>query len=155
MTKMTAICASCRTHEHCINKALRQAELICERSSLRLTPLRRKVLVIIWENHKPAKAYDILDKLKSQETAAKPSTVYRALNFLLESGLIHKLEGLNAYIGCSHPCAHPTCYFLICSCCGDIQECCHNHLTDAIASTAHQYAFHLQHSYCRAERHLY
>ena len=110
--------------------------MICHDKGLRFTELRRRVLEMIWENHAPTKAYDILDKLKEGEGSAKPPTVYRTLEFLLDNGLIHKLSSLNAYIGCSHPLKHNKCYFLFCEQCRNIMECCNNDLSQAIAETA-------------------
>ncbi len=131
----------CPDHHHCIEQAIQKAELICQDRKLRFTELRRNVLTLIWQNHQPAKAYDILDQLKVQDTSAKPPTVYRALNFLLESGLIHKLNSLNAYVGCSHPLKHNQCYFLICDDCGEANECCNHHLADAIEQTTQHNQF--------------
>ena len=94
-------------HDHrvCVKDALEQATAICAKRGARLTPIRRRVLELIWASHKPSGAYDILEAL-SQESRGKriaPPTVYRALDFLLEQGLIHRLESLNAFIGCPHP----------------------------------------------------
>lgn len=122
----------CQDHEVCIESAMREADLICQEKGLRFTELRREVLRLIWLSHVPAKAYDILDKLKGKAWSAKPPTVYRALDFLLETGLVHKLDSINAYIGCSHPREHDGCYFLICTDCNEAKECCSPELTDAI-----------------------
>ena len=122
----------CQDHEVCIESALRQAESICQEKGLRFTELRREVLRLIWLSHVPAKAYDILEKLKGKAWSAKPPTVYRALDFLQETGLVHKLDSINAYIGCSHPREHNGCYFLICTDCKEAKECCSPELTDAI-----------------------
>ena len=121
------------------------AEALCNKSGQRLTALRRKVLELVWQSHRPAKAYDILDNI-SDVASAKPPTVYRALEFLLKNGLIHKLNSLNAYVGCSHPEAHHECYFLVCSSCGDIKECCDAKLARAIATTAKKNRFHPAHT---------
>ena len=122
----------CQDHEVCIESAMRQAESICQEKGLRFTELRREVLRLIWLSHVPAKAYDILEKLKGKAWSAKPPTVYRALDFLQETGLVHKLDSINAYIGCSHPREHNGCYFLICTDCKEARECCSPELTDAI-----------------------
>lgn len=122
-----------------------KAEELCNKSGQRLTVLRRKVLELIWQSHRPAKAYDILDNI-GDVASAKPPTVYRALDFLLENGLIHKLNSLNAYVGCSHPKAHHECYFLVCSRCSDIEECCDKKLARAIAATAKKNHFHPAHT---------
>ena len=82
-------------HQGCIDTALAEAERLCESRGVRFTPLRRKVLELIWSNHESVKAYDLLDALKVFDTAAKPATVYRTLDFLLEQGLIHRVERCN------------------------------------------------------------
>jgi Fur family zinc uptake transcriptional regulator len=125
----------CTEHKRCEDDALLRAEEICQRKGLRFTELRRKVLAIIWENNGPAKAYDILDKLKENDASAKPPTVYRTLDFLLKNGLVHKLSSINAYVGCSHPQQHNDCYFLICYRCKEIEECCNSGLSQIIANT--------------------
>ena len=102
----------CQDHEVCIESAMREAESICQEKGLRFTELRREVLRLIWLSHIPTKAYDILEKLKGKAWSAKPPTVYRALDFLLETGLVHKLDSINAYIGCSHPREHAGCCLL-------------------------------------------
>ncbi|MCW8847552.1 MAG: transcriptional repressor [Sedimenticola sp.] len=107
--------------KNCQN-ALRVADQLCQGRGVRLTPQRRQVLEILCDHHKPMGAYDILDLLKSELPAAKPPTVYRALEFLLEQGLVHRLESLNAYVSCIHP-EHPhASQFLICRDCGEVRE---------------------------------
>ena len=113
---------SAHTHHRCVDRALTRAAALCTQHGLRLTPLRRQVLVLVWESHRPAKAYDILTKLQRHEPAAKPPTVYRALDFLLDNGLIHKLHRKNAYIGCAHPQQGGACFFLICTQCNTVTE---------------------------------
>lgn len=101
------------------------------------------MLELVWESHEPAKAYDIMDKLKDDEEAAKPPTVYRTLDFLQEHGLVHKLNRLNAYVGCGHPAMNHQCSFLICTKCHEIQECCNPQLADMILQTAKRNKFHV------------
>ena len=132
---------ACQDHEVCIERAMREAESICQEKGLRFTDLRREVLRLIWSSHVPAKAYDILENLKGKEWSAKPPTVYRALDFLLETGLVHKLDSINAYIGRSHPRDHNGCYFLICTDCNEAKECCSSELSDAIESAWHNNTF--------------
>lgn len=132
---------ACVDHESCIGDALQKADMICRDKGLRFTELRRKVLKMIWASHGPAKAYDVLDQLKGNDTSAKPPTVYRTLDFLLENGLIHKLNSLNAYVGCSHPLKHNECYFLICGQCEEVKECCNSSLAQAITGTANKNKF--------------
>lgn len=135
---------TCTNHGLCIDTALREADRICCDRGLRFTALRREVLEMIWASHIPAKAYAILDKLKGRSASARPPTVYRALDFLLQNGLAHKLHSLNAYVGCSHPLRHKGCYFLICRRCGEARECCSNKLDQAITGTASRNRFNLR-----------
>jgi Fur family zinc uptake transcriptional regulator len=112
------------THDHvgCRNKAIRTAEQLCAERGVRLTPIRRKVLELIWESHRAVKAYDLLDRIKPVERIAKPATVYRALDFLLEQGLIHRVESLNAFIGCSSSERQHEQLLLICVQCHEVEE---------------------------------
>ncbi len=135
---------ACHAHKTCIDRALAEAKTICRNKDIRFTELRYTVLKLIWMNHRPAKAYDILAKL-GNVASAKPPTVYRTLDFLIENGLAHKLNSLNAYVGCSHPLKHQECYFLICSDCGEVKECCSDALTQAIDKTTHNTQFRPQH----------
>ena len=128
-------------HKECIHSALASAEKICLERGLRLTQLRKRVLELVWESHGPVKAYDILDKLDSKSSSAKPPTVYRSLDFLAANGLVHKLNSLNAYVGCSHPSRKHACYFLICKVCHEVKECCNQMLTNAIDNTSRKNNF--------------
>ena len=127
---------SCSNHKICVDNALKEAEKICQNNGARFTDIRRQILQMVWNSHRPAKAYDILDQLKKSQSRAKPPTVYRALDFLLENGLVHRINSINAYIGCSHPLKHTDCYFLICSTCQEISECCTDILTKEITNIA-------------------
>ena len=90
-------------HEACIEDALRQADEICGRRGARLTELRRRVLEVVWNTHQPIGAYDIIEALGGGGRSAAPTTIYRVLSFLEEQSLIHRIESLNAYIGCARP----------------------------------------------------
>lgn len=79
-------------HSHCVHTALSEADTLCTQKGLRLTALRRRVLELVWQSHKPLGAYDILGVLSEQDgRRAAPPTVYRALDFLLENGLVHRI----------------------------------------------------------------
>ncbi|MGZ8196385.1 MAG: transcriptional repressor, partial [Methylosarcina sp.] len=86
-------------HSKCVTQALDTAEHLCVVRGVQLTPIRHQVLSLIWESHKAVKAYELLDRLKPLKNAAKPATIYRALDFLIEQGLIHRIESLNAFVG--------------------------------------------------------
>ena len=92
--------------------ALKKAEELCEINGLKLT------------------------KLRKIDPSAKPPTIYRTLDFLIENGLIHKLQSLNAFIGCHHPHEHNECYFLICDSCQKIEECCSKKINNVVTSTS-------------------
>jgi len=111
-------------HDHgaCVQEALRAAERICGDAGVQLTDLRRRVLELVWSTHKPVGAYDLLDKLRRERRNAAPPTVYRALEFLLENGLIHRIQSLNAYVGCAAPAGDHGGQFLICRDCGRAAE---------------------------------
>jgi len=101
---------------------LEQADALCQGRGARLTDQRRRVLEILTDLSRPAGAYELLDRLKKGLPGATPPTVYRALAFLLAEGLVHKLESLNAYVGCPHPGAPHRSQFLICRQCGEVRE---------------------------------
>jgi|TARA_B110000263_G_scaffold81153_1_gene70967 Fur family zinc uptake transcriptional regulator len=125
----------CQNHKICSDDAIKKAEFICEDKSLRFTEIRKFIFKLIWKSHKPSKAYDLLSKISKMNYSAKPPTVYRALDFLLDNGFIHKINSLNAYIGCSHPLKHNECYFMICKNCDEIKECCDEAITESIKKT--------------------
>ena len=118
--------ATFRTTEHdhdaCVDTAMETAETICAERGARLTAIRRRVLEIIWGGHRPIGAYDVLDQLSTEEKRAAPPTVYRALDFLLEHGLVHRVASLNAYVGCAEPGHGGEGQFLICMKCGAAAE---------------------------------
>ncbi|MAU41856.1 MAG: Fur family transcriptional regulator [Kordiimonas sp.] len=129
-------------HNQCISSALRSAEDICLQRGIKLTQIRRQVLEIIWQGHQPSTAYDILDCLSQQQNKkVAPPTVYRALDFLLDNGLIHRLESMNAYIGCDAPTTpHQSC-FLICSHCRSVAELHDMPIYAALAEEVRQEGF--------------
>ncbi|SDT18279.1 Fur family transcriptional regulator [Pseudomonas oryzae] len=110
-------------HSHCVSAALAAADSVCARAGARLTALRRRVLELVWQSHRPLGAYDILGVLSAEDgRRAAPPTVYRALDFLLEHGLIHRLASLNAFIGCNHPGQSHQGHFFICRQCSTAIE---------------------------------
>jgi Fur family zinc uptake transcriptional regulator len=98
------------------------AEALCRERGVRLTNQRKTVLRLLCGSDKPLSAYDLLDRMRGTVKNPAPPTVYRALDFLLEHGLAHRLESLHAYVGCTHP-QHPhASQFLICGDCGEVAE---------------------------------
>ena len=109
-------------HDRCVSQAVETAEQICRQKGLRFTAQRRRVLELVWNSHQPVGAYDILDRLKNDGHKAAPPTVYRALEFLIEADLVHRLDSLNAFVGCPDPKSPHTGQFLICRSCRSVAE---------------------------------
>ena len=130
---------ACLPHDHsqCVSSALADADALCAQQGVRLTALRRRVLELVWHSHKPLGAYDILAVLSETDgRRAAPPTVYRALDFLLENGLVHRIASLNAFVGCSHPEHAHQGQFLICRSCNAAIELEQATISDAIISSA-------------------
>ena len=109
-------------HDHCVAEAIATAVRICRERGLRFTRQRRRVLELVWNSHKPVGAYDILDRLNRAGTKVAPPTVYRALDFLIEADLVHRLDSLNAFVGCPDPSNPHSRQFLICRECHSVAE---------------------------------
>ena len=151
-----------------VDTMLDRAEAQCARRGAQLTELRRQVLRLVLEAEQPVGAYALLDKLKTLRSGAAPPTVYRALDFLLEQGLIHKVERLNAFLGCveagqgehhehgaggeghHHSHDHPH-QFLICRTCGATAEISDPAITAALASASAEAGFTLHRATVEAE----
>ena len=89
-------------HDRCSSDAMAIAEALCVERGQRLTPIRRKVLDVLLGSHKPLGAYEIIDRLAPKGPRPAPITAYRALDFLRENGLVHRIESRNAFIACVH-----------------------------------------------------
>lgn len=122
-------------------KVIRIAEDICKKRGLRLTQQRQQVLSILSLHGKPMGAYDILQAVQETSPKAAPPMIYRALEFLLEIGLIHKLETIHAYMGCSHPDHQHAGQFLICDHCGEVTELDDTAITSSVNNAAHATGF--------------
>ena len=121
---------------------LDHAGQICEARSARLTELRREVLGLILDADAPTGAYELLERLRATRHGAAPPTIYRALEFLLEQGLIHKLESLSSYVGCvSHGDIDHAAQFLICRTCGHVTELDDRDLSHALRDAASRLGF--------------
>ena len=128
-------------HDSCVSAAIETAERLCHERGLRFTELRRRVLTLVWDSHKPIGAYEILDKLGIEGRAAAPPTVYRALDFLIEAGLVHRLDSLNAFIGCPDPSRSHTGQFMICRQCRTVLELHDAEIEAVVAGKAEKLGF--------------
>jgi Fur family zinc uptake transcriptional regulator len=110
-------------HGRCASDAISHAEAICAARHERLTPMRRRVLEALLASHQPLGAYELIDRLATRATRPAPITIYRALDFLREQSLVHRIESRNAFIACVHNHAsHDPVVFLICERCGAVGE---------------------------------
>jgi Fur family zinc uptake transcriptional regulator len=127
-----------------VDATLEEAAAACAARGAQLTDLRRQVLRLILSASQPIGAYALLDQLRAERPGAAPPTVYRALDFLQQQGLVHRVERLNAFVGCTGAEAHHACghghdhphQFLICSLCGATAEICDSRVSEAVAAAA-------------------
>ncbi|MEJ2433804.1 MAG: transcriptional repressor [Pseudolabrys sp.] len=120
-------------HERCASDAIGHAEAICAARAERLTPMRRQVLQALLASHAPLGAYELIDRLAETGARPAPITIYRALDFLREQGLVHRIESRNAFIACvhNHASGDPV-VFLICEQCGAVGEAASAAVADTI-----------------------
>ena len=128
-------------HAHNAKAFVREVAAACEMRGLRLTEIRLQVLELIANAPKPVKAYDLLDQLKDDRSNAAPPTVYRALDFLIENGFIHKLQSINAYVSCHHPSVVHQVPFLICDVCESATEICDERVAGLLNDQAKAFGF--------------
>ena len=102
----------------------RNAAIACEANGAKLTPLRREILQLVWESQKPIGAYAVMDvyRQRSDRAQVAPPTVYRALDFLQEHGLVHKIHSQNTYVMCCAPNHSHGNVIFSCKSCGDAAE---------------------------------
>ncbi len=135
-------------HRRCLKSGMEDARAICQTQGLRLTAVRAHVLEILLESHKALGAYDILARLDIDGMGRQPPVVYRALEFLVQSGLVHRLEKLNAFAACSHQRSgegrgHEP-MFLICTQCRQVAETSLEGVGDGIDQCAAALGFEVQ-----------
>jgi Fur family transcriptional regulator, zinc uptake regulator len=135
-----------RRHDHarCIRRAVLTAEEVCTRRKVSFTPLRKRVLEIVWRGHEPIGAYEILAEIGKDREKVGPPTVYRALEFLRDAGLVHRVDALNAFVGCDHPDEGHAAQFLICSKCHRVTEMEDPGLTRALGERARSLGFRFE-----------
>ena len=109
-------------HAHCTADLIARAERTCERRGSKLTGQRREILSSVAQSHSAVGAYDIIERMAEHVPRPAPITVYRALDFLLAHGLVHKIESRNAFVACSHSHEGQPAALLICETCGTVSE---------------------------------
>lgn len=122
---------------------LRTAERLCSQRGKRLTPIRRQVLQVLLEQQRSVKAYELLEQIRSAHPNAAPPTVYRALDFLVEQGLAHRLDATNAWIACHDAGGTPHDILVVCTNCGVVAEVSDPSLNQQLANKVAQAGFAL------------
>ncbi|TAM82895.1 MAG: transcriptional repressor [Candidimonas sp.] len=112
-----------------LTRQLGTAQALCERRGRRLTPIRRQVLEILLRQRRSLKAYELLDEIRQIQPGAAPPTVYRALDFLVREGLVHRLDAINAWVACPDAAGEPHDLLIVCTHCGAVAQ-----LSDPILS---------------------
>lgn len=137
---------STRTSSGKVSELMRQAENLCAERNQRFTELRRVVLELVYNADQPVGAYQLLDELRDKGRSAAPPTIYRALDFLLQQGLVHRLAITNTYLACAHPQRPHAALFLVCKRCGHTQEVHTDGVIDAVKMRADEFGFSVEHA---------
>lgn len=138
-------------HKACVAQALAAAEARCAAEGLRLTPVRRKVLELLLQEHRALGAYAILDHLRDAGFGSQPPVAYRALDFLSEHGFVHKIERLNAFVACAHPDTRHSPAFMICRLCDAVAEAQSAPAKGALGDAARAAGFQIERTVVEAE----
>jgi Fur family zinc uptake transcriptional regulator len=129
-------------HDRCTADALKHAETLCAERSQRLTPTRRRVLEVLLESHRPLGAYEIMDRVAAGGGRPAPITIYRALDFLRDNGLVHRIESRNAFVACvNNHTSGDLVVFLICERCGAVGEASSAAVADQLKAAARAAGF--------------
>ena len=124
-----------------VSHFLHQAERLCTSRKQRFTELRKRVLELVCKYTQPVGAYTLLDDLRAEGRSAAPPTIYRALDFLQQQGLVHRLATNNTYLACAHPQTEHEGFFLVCSACGTTQEVHTQDIVKAVRTYASEFEF--------------
>jgi len=140
-------------HDHgaCVADGLAAADAWCAAEGLRLTPVRRKVLELLLQEHRALGAYAILDLLRDAGFSSQPPVAYRALDFLAEHGFVHKIERLNAFVACAHPGQSHSPAFMICRLCEAVAEAQSTPARGALGAAARAAGFQIERTVVEAE----
>ena len=142
-----------RPHDHmdCVRRVLDEAERRVSERSANFTPVRRQALEILLESHAAMPAYGLLKRLDEDGFGSQPPVAYRALDFLMEQGFVHKVERLNAFVACMYPYEAHTPAFLICRNCRSVAETCTEPAPAALRHEAQAAGFAIERAVMEAE----
>jgi Fur family zinc uptake transcriptional regulator len=138
-------------HHACVEQALAAADARCAAEGLRLTPVRRKTLELLLQEHRALGAYAVLELLHEAGFGSQPPVAYRALDFLVEHGFVHKIERLNAFIACAHPGEAHSPAFMICRLCDSVAEAQSAPAKGALGDAARAAGFQIERAVVEAE----
>ncbi|WP_147125270.1 Fur family transcriptional regulator [Shimia ponticola] len=124
-----------------IAKALTEVEAYCAEQKLKLTPVRRRVLEILLQEHRAFGAYEVLSQLQAEGLGSQPPIAYRALDFLVSNGFAHRVENLNGFVACVHPGEDHAPTLLVCRDCKSVSEAPASLMTDALGRVAAESGF--------------
>ena len=141
MTNQSAAAFHSHDHNGCASSAIEDAEARALSEGLRLTPVRRRALEILLEEHRAIGAYDVLQRLSEDGFGAQPPVAYRALDFLVEHGFAHRIQGLNAFAACMHSTEDHEPVFFICENCKVVAEAPQQKVRSAIDDAAEEIGF--------------
>jgi len=148
---MNAVGFEKHDHTACIVDMITVAEAYCVANKLQFTPTRRRVLEFLLEDHRALGAYDVLDRLVKEGHGSQPPVAYRALDFLVKHGFVHKIERLNAYIACAYPHEKHSPAFMICRLCGSVAEASSAPAKKLLGQAAHDVGFRIERTVVEAE----
>ena len=138
-------------HSACVQDGMTAAQARCANESLRFTPVRQKTLEILLQEHRALGAYEVLDRLRESGFGSQPPVAYRALDFLVENGFVHKIEKLNAFIACTNPDKFHSPAFMICRKCESVAEAQSQHERGALGEAAKAVGFLIEKTVVEAE----
>lgn len=138
-------------HSHCIQDCIAAVDSHCRENGLQFTPVRRRVLEILLQEHRALGAYEVLDRLREEGLGSQPPVAYRALDFLVKNGFAHKIERLNAFIACTHPGESHGASFLICRACDAVAETRREPAEGQLGQAAREAGFVIERAVVEAE----
>lgn len=137
LAAMSKFASQASTGDHGGRAATAAIEAACDRRGVRLTPMRRAAYEEMLDHAAPISAYELLDRMQ-QSTGRRlaPPTVYRALEFLLDEGFVHRIESQNAFVVCEHPGERHESIYFVCRDCGASQEVHNTEVREALDAQA-------------------
>lgn len=138
-------------HSSCIQDCIAAVDAHCQAEGLQFTPVRRRVLEILLQEHRALGAYEILDRLREEGLGSQPPVAYRALDFLVKNGFAHKIERLNAFVACTRPGETHAPAFLICRACDAVAEAQREPTQGQLSQAAREAGFVIERAVIEAE----